>query len=219
MSKKVFNVYVMALQAKPYKERMHYTIKKWHGYYHVSHKLACYLMYCNDCAYITGWNNGKPLMSLNNDQLHGCCIAEARARKLTFCVAHRVRTHDQDTECGMIYPQIPAIGIAPSPFLDTAVASTFELVIKNEHETEHSIECNQWGAEESVPKGFFMIHTSGIEIKEGDYYWDSNKSRHGGCWVSVDKTYSAHNPGEKIGSVNWYGRVLIEPLVIRKYKR
>lgn len=129
---KVFNVYVMSLQAKPYKDRMHYTIKKWHCYYHVSRKLACYLMWCNGCAHITGWNNDKPLLSLNNDQLHGCCIDEARARKLTFCVAQRVQEYEQDTECGMIYPNIPSIGCDASQFFDTAIAKTLEFVIKNE---------------------------------------------------------------------------------------
>ena len=217
--KKEFNVYVMSLQAKPYKDRMHYTIKKWHCYYHVSRKLACYLMWCNGCAHITGWNNGKPLLSLNNDQLHGCCIDEARARKPTFCIAQRVQEYEQDNECGMIYPNIPSIGCDASQFFDIAIAKTFEFVIKNESKVEHSIDCDRCGASELVPKGFYIINTSGIEIEKGDYYWDSNSSRHRDCWVSVDKTYSAHKPGEKIGSVNWFGRVLTEPLVIRKYER
>ena len=216
--KKLYNMYVMTLQGKPYKDRMHYTLKQWHVYPRISHKMACYLMYRNGCAYITGWSNGKPLVSLNHDQLHACCIEEARARRLTFCVTQRVKDYPQDTTGRMIHPDIPVIGIAPSPFLDTAVASTFELVIKNEHETEHSIECNQWGAEESVPKGFFMIHTSGIEIKEGDYYWDTNISHHRDCWVRVGETYSRYKPGEKTGAVNWFGKVHTTPIIIRRHE-
>ena len=217
--KKVFNVYVMSLQGKPYKEKTHYTIKRWFAYYHVSREMACYLMYSNGCAYITGWKNGNPLLSLKHDQLHGCDINEARARKLTFCVAQCVNEYEQGIDSSMIYPQIPSIGCDPTPFFDVAVARTLDFVIKNEEQTEHSIDCDRWGAKESVPKGFYMINTSGIEIEDGDYYWDTHTSRHRDCWVRVDKTYSAHKPGEKIGSVNWFGRILTSPIVIRRYER
>ena len=216
--KKVFNVYVMTLQAKPYKERMHYTIKRWFAYYHVSREMACYLMYCNGCAYITGWN-AKPSLSLKHDQLHACDINEARARKLTFCIAQSVTEYEQDTEADMIYPQFTTIGCDAGPFFDRIIAQVLEFMIKNEQKVEHSIDCDRWGAKESVPKGFYMIHTSGIEIKEGDYYWDTHTSRHRDCWVRVDKTYSAHKPGEKIGSVNWFGRILTSPIVIRMYEK
>ena len=209
----------MSLQGKPYKEKTHYTIKRWFAYYHVSREMACYLMYSNGCAYITGWKNGNPLLSLKHDQLHGCDINEARARKLTFCVAQCVNEYEQGIDSSMIYPQIPSIGCDPTPFFDVAVARTLDFVIKNEEQTEHSIDCDRWGAKESVPKGFYMINTSGIEIEEGDYYWDTHTSRHRDCWVRVDKTYSAHKPGEKIGSVNWFGRILTSPIVIRRYKK
>ena len=216
--KKEFNVYVMTLQAKPYKERMHYTIKRWFAYYHVSREMACYLMYCNGCAYITGWN-AKPSLSLKHDQLHACDINEARARKLTFCIAQSVTEYEQDTESDMIYPQFTTIGCDAGSFFDRIIAQVLEFMIKNEQKVEHSIDCNRWGAKESVPKGFYMIHTSGIEIKEGDYYWDTHTSRHRDCWVRVDKTYSAHKPGEKIGAVNWFGRILTSPIVIRRYEK
>ena len=209
----------MSLQGKPYKEKTHYTIKRWFAYYHVSREMACYLMYSNGCAYITGWKNGNPLLSLKHDQLHGCDINEARARKLTFCVAQCVNEYEQGIDSSMIYPQIPSIGCDPTPFFDVAVARTLDFVIKNEEQTEHSIDCDRWGAKESVPKGFYMINTSGIEIEEGDYYWDTHTSRHRDCWVRVDKTYSAHKPGEKIGSVNWFGRILTSPIVIRRYEK
>ena len=209
----------MSLQGKPYKEKTHYTIKRWFAYYHVSREMACYLMYSNGCAYITGWKNGNPLLSLKHDQLHGCDINEARARKLTFCVAQCVNEYEQGIDSSMIYPQIPSIGCDPTPFFDVAVARTLDFVIKNEEQTEHSIDCDRWGAKESVPKGFYMINTSGIEIEDGDYYWDTHTSRHRDCWVRVDKTYSAHKPGEKIGSVNWFGRILTSPIVIRRYKK
>ena len=217
--KKEFNVYVMSLQGKPFKEKTHYTIKRWFAYYHVSREMACYLMYSNGCAYITGWKNGNPLLSLKHDQLHGCDINEARARKLTFCVAQCVKEYEQGIDSSMIYPQIPSIGCDPTPFFDVAVARTLDFVIKNEEKTEHSIDCDRWGAKESVPKGFYMINTSGIEIEEGDYYWDTHTSRHRDCWVRVDKTYSAHKPGEKIGAVNWFGRILTSPIVIRRYEK
>ena len=216
--KKEFNVYVMTLQAKPYKERMHYTIKRWFAYYHVSREMACYLMYCNGCAYITGWN-AKPSLSLKHDQLHACDINEARARKLTFCIAQSVTEYEQDTESDMIYPQFTTIGCDAGPFFDRIIAQVLEFMIKNEQKVEHSIDCDRWGAKESVPKGFYMIHTSGIEIKEGDYYWDTHTSRHRDCWVRVDKTYSAHKPGEKIGAVNWFGRILTSPIVSRRYEK
>ena len=216
--KKEFNVYVMTLQAKPYKERMHYTIKRWFAYYHVSREMACYLMYCNGCAYITGWN-AKPSLSLKHDQLHACDINEARARKLTFCIAQSVTEYEQDTEADMIYPQFTTIGCDAGPFFDRIIAQVLEFMIKNEQKVEHSIDCDRWGAKESVPKGFYMIHTSGIEIKEGDYYWDTHTSRHRDCWMRVDKTDSAHKPGEKIGSVNWFGRILTSPIVIRRYEK
>ena len=216
--KKEFNVYVMTLQAKPYKERMHYTIKRWFAYYHVSREMACYLMYCNGCAYITGWN-AKPSLSLKHDQLHACDINEARARKLTFCIAQSVTEYEQDTEADMIYPQFTTIGCDAGPFFDRIIAQVLEFMIKNEQKVEHSIDCDRWGAKESVPKGFYMIRTSGIEIEEGDYYWDTHTSRHRDCWVRVDKTYSAHKPGEKIGSVNWFGRILTSPIVIRRYEK
>ena len=216
--KKVFNVYVMSLQGKPYKEKTHYTIKRWFAYYHVSREMACYLMYCNGCAYITGWN-AKPSLSLKHDQLHACDINEARARKLTFCIAQSVTEYEQDTEADMIYPQFTTIGCDAGPFFDRIIAQVLEFMIKNEQKVEHSIDCDRWGAKESVPKGFYMIHTSGIEIKEGDYYWDTHTSRHRDCWVRVDKTYSAHKPGEKIGAVNWFGRILTSPIVIRRYEK
>ena len=216
--KKEFNVYVMTLQAKPYKERMHYTIKRWFAYYHVSREMACYLMYCNGCAYITGWN-AKPSLSLKHDQLHACDINEARARKLTFCIAQSVTEYEQDTEADMIYPQFTTIGCDAGPFFDRIIEQVLEFMIKNEQKVEHSIDCDRWGAKESVPKGFYMIHTSGIEIKEGDYYWDTHTSMHRDCWVRVDKTYSAHKPGEKIGAVNWFGRILTSPIVIRRYEK
>ena len=218
--KRLYNVYVMTLQAKSYKDKTHYTIKRWFAYHHVSRRLSCYLMYRKGCSNIVGWNNGKVLLSLDHDQLHGCCLDEARARKLTFCIAQRTREYPSDTDdtSGLIYPSIPVIGCDPSPFFDTAVAETLKFVIKHEHETEHSIQCDRWGAEELVPKGFYLIQTSGIEIEQGDYYWDTHSSRHMDCWTSVDRTYSEHKPGKKIGTVNWFGKTLTDPLIIRRYK-
>ena len=142
--KKEFNVYVMTLQAKPYKERMHYTIKRWFAYYHVSREMACYLMYCNGCAYITGWN-AKPSLSLKHDQLHACDINEARARKLTFCITQSVTEYEQDTEADMIYPQFTTIGCEAGPFFDRIIAQVLEFMIKNEKKVEHSIDCDRWG--------------------------------------------------------------------------
>lgn len=217
--KKEFNMYVMNLHGKPYKEKMHYTIKKWFAYYHVSRELACYLMCRNGCAHIVGWNNGRPLLSLNNDSLHGCCIDEAQARRLTFCVAQHVKEYEQGIDSSMIWPNIPAIGCEPSPFLDVAVAKTFDFVIKNESKVEHSVDGDRMGAKALIPKGFYMLHTSGIEIKEGDYYWDTHTSKHIDCWTRVGNTYSRYKAGDKIGTVNWFGKVLTEPIIIRRYEK
>ncbi|MBK5722916.1 hypothetical protein JGH11_18765 [Dysgonomonas sp. Marseille-P4677] len=191
-----YNCYVLFIKERKYKDKTKYELINYEVYPNINKELACYFA-VKKSGNLSGFTNNKPCHPMKGEQVIGFY---KWGNDITICQVVKVPVFDinklSDTS---IFPKIECISyeVNKRDFNDqiAKLVSLWEDGIF----ADFSIDAfDVWGPKNLIPKGY--VHIKEGEIKNGDYYFESNTypSSPIANWLSVDISYSSHRPNKKI---------------------